>query len=74
MDNIYIYCTDLPNGLHEMVTPCADGYTVYLSNKLDKRGKLRAFHHAIDHIAQNDFDGGYVQTIEYVRHQKTANE
>lgn len=68
MDNIYIYYADLPDGLNEMVAPCADGYTVYLSSKLDRHGRLRAFHHAIDHIAEKDFDGGYVQQIELMRH------
>ena len=68
MDRIFIYTVDLPDDLNEMVTPCADGYTVYLNQKLDRRGQLKAFHHAIDHIAGNDFDGGYVQEIELLRH------
>lgn len=68
MDSIYIYYADLPDGLNEMVAPCADGYTVYLSTKLDHSARLRAFHHAIDHIAEGDFDGGYVQQIELMRH------
>lgn len=67
-DSIYIYSADLPNGMHEMVAPCSDGYTVYLSNKLDRDGRLRAFRHAVDHIIEGDFCGGDVQYIESVRH------
>ena len=68
MDRIFIYNADLPDGLNEMVAPCADGYTVYLNSKLDRRSQLKAFHHAIDHIAEGDFEGGYVQQIEMMRH------
>lgn len=68
MDEIYIYGADLPDGVNEVVTPCADGYTVYLANRLDRTGRIKAFFHAVDHILGGDFYGGVVQSMESERH------
>lgn len=54
-DDIYVYILPLPDKVREMVTPCVGGYTVYISDKLDKAGRERAFDHALQHIRRNDF-------------------
>ena len=56
MDNIYTYVVTLPDNIREMVTPCADGYTVYLSDRLDSVQMLKSFRHALNHIKNRDFE------------------
>lgn len=68
MDNIYVYLVDLPDRVNEMVTPCLDGYTVYLNARLSYAGRVRAYHHAIRHIERNDFEKYDVQKIEEEAH------
>jgi len=51
-----------------MVTPCLDGYTVYLNARLSYAGRVRAYHHAIRHIERNDFENDDVQKIEEEAH------
>ena len=67
-NNVYIYIVDLPDRIDEMVTPCFDGYTVYLNARLTYAGRVRAYHHAMRHIYRNDFDGYNVQDIEKDAH------
>lgn len=64
MDKIFTFITDLPDGINEMVTPCFEGFTVYIDSRLDEAGRLKAFQHAIEHIARGDFEKEDVQTIE----------
>ena len=70
MDDIFVYCVKLPPGINEMVTPCCDGYTVYINIGLDLWQRRQALRHAIDHIIGKDFNGGNVQKIERGRHAK----
>lgn len=64
MDRIYIYLIDLPTKIHEMVTPCADGYTIYINARLSQTGMIEAYDHAIFHINHHDFEREDVQSIE----------
>lgn len=68
MDDIFVYCVDLPKGIHEMVTPCHEGYTVYVDIKLDLLRRRKAFGHALRHIIRRDFEKGDVQKIERDAH------
>ena len=68
MDNVYIYTIDLPSSIKEAVTPCYDGYTVYINRNLDELGKIKALDHALFHILNRDFDSQDVQQIEYNSH------
>lgn len=70
MNNVYVYIVDLPDRVDEMVAPCIDGYTVYLSTRLSYAGRVRAYHHAIRHIEGNDWDKTDVQQIEYEAHKE----
>ena len=67
-DDIYVYLRPLPEGINELVMPCADGYTVYIADRLDQVHQLKAYDHALRHIANNDFDKTDVQEIEAVAH------
>lgn len=64
MDNVYCYITDLPDSINEMVCPCCDGYTVWISSRLDIIGRRKALIHALNHINKNDFAKSDVQEIE----------
>lgn len=69
MDNIYTYIVDLPPHITEMVTPCFDGYTIYLDASLSPYGREKAFKHAMWHIRNNDFEKYDVQQIESEAHR-----
>lgn len=74
MDNIYTYIVRLPNGVHEVVMPCADGYTIYLSDQLDGPTRIRKYRHAIWHIEHDDFSKTDVQEIEAEAHEKEEHK
>lgn len=68
MDEIYVYLVDLPNGIREMVAPCADGYTVYIDRNLSEPEKYAAYWHAVGHIERGDWDQIDVNQIEAEAH------
>ena len=69
MVDVFVYIVDLPDRVDEMVTPCLDGYTVYLNARLTYAGRVRAYHHAMRHIERNDFERANVQEIETETHE-----
>lgn len=71
MDEIFTYPTDLPPGVHEMVTPCGDGcYTLYVNTRDSRERQIEAYHHAITHIHDSDHARDDVQKIEEKAHYK----
>ena len=72
MDDIFVYIIDLPDQINEMVTPCCDGYTVYINAKLSHQERVRAYQHAVKHIEHGDFDREDVQEIEYQTHKEES--
>lgn len=70
MDEIYTYVVTLPIGVNEVVLPCADGYTVYLSDRLDDSTRIQKYRHAVRHIEETDFSKDSVQEIEVNAHGK----
>lgn len=58
----------LPDGIDEMIVPCADGYTIWTDSRLTYRGRIEAYNHALGHIERNDWEEYYVQKIESVAH------
>lgn len=70
MDEIYVYCVPLPGCIREAVTPCADGYTVYIREDLSIDQKLEALAHAMRHINGDDFEKADVQEIEANAHEE----
>ena len=71
MDDIFVYFAPLPDGVHEMVVPCLEGYTVYIDENQDDFGRARSYLHAIDHIRENDHEKTDVQSIEAHAHKNT---
>lgn len=69
MDRIFTYLIDLPTEIHEIVMPCADGFTVYLNARLSQEGMEEAYDHAMFHIVHNDFSKENVQEIEHEAHR-----
>lgn len=70
MTEIFVYLVDLPDRVDEMVTPCDDGYTVYISSKLSYTGRVRAYCHALRHIENDDWSKEDVQQIETEAHRE----
>lgn len=68
MDDIFVYLTDLPDGIREMVTPCLDGYTVYIDARQSREECQKAYMHALQHIRNHDFEKDDVQEIEAKAH------
>lgn len=61
---IFTYIVRLPEGIHEAVMPCADGFTVYIDDTLDESGRMHALAHALKHIKREDWNRSDVQEIE----------
>lgn len=72
MDRIYVYLIDLPCQVHEMVTPCSDGYTVYINARLSQAGRTEAYCHALWHITNDDFGKNEVEEIEAKAHRRNG--
>ena len=70
MDDVYVYMTRLPDGIYEIVTPCADGYTVWIDDRLGSAEMADAYEHALWHIRNGDFERSDVQEIEYHAHER----
>ena len=69
MNNVYVYLADLPPHIREIVTPCFDGYTVYIDAGLSQDEQEDAYSHALAHIEAGDFEKeSGVQEIEFDRH------
>lgn len=68
-DSIYVYMADLPSNVHEMVTPCIDGYSIYINTRLSCVEQEKAYRHAIWHIENLDFEKDSVQSIEKIAHE-----
>lgn len=71
MDRIgdyFVYCVPIPGKAKELITPCAEGFTVYVDDSLSPEERRKAFEHAIRH--ENDFEKADVQQIELEAHKK----
>lgn len=71
MNDVYVYLIDMPCKAREVVTPCLDGgYTVYINSKLSYQDRIKAYNHAMKHIANDDFwSEENVQEIEARAHR-----
>lgn len=45
-----------------------DSYTIFIDSSLSSEEQRNAFIHAMKHIAENDFDKEYADSIEYDAH------
>lgn len=69
MADVFVYLVDLPVSVSEMVTPCLDGYCVYLNSRLSQSSMEEAYKHALYHIEHNDWEKDDVQLIEAEAHK-----
>lgn len=69
LDDVFIYRRPLPIGVNEVVFPCADGWTVWIADRLDLPGMRRAYRHAVEHIKNDDWNKTDVNEIERSRHE-----
>lgn len=60
----YIYLIPLPPGINEAVLSCVGGYTIYINEKLDEAGRLKAYQHAMRHINNGDFEIGFSGDVD----------
>ncbi len=67
---IFTYVIKLPSKVNEMVLPCFDGFTIYISDQLDDEHRKKAWAHAMKHIAEGDFDDEHVQQLERRAHKQ----
>lgn len=62
---------------NEFVVQNEDGsYTIVINARLSNDGQLRAYHHAMGHINNNDFEKSDAQSIEFEAHnlQKSVSD
>ena len=70
-NRIFTYLIDMPTKVHEVVCPCADGYTIYLNSKLSYQDRVKAYTHALRHIESDDFlSEEDIQAIEARAHRR----
>ena len=67
---IHTYLVPLPTKTKESIVPCADGYTLYLNDKLSHEQHLISYQHAVGHIDRDDWDREDVQEIESSCHRQ----
>ena len=55
MDDVFVYLVDMPPKVKEMVVPCADGFTIYLDEKLDETEQMVPGYYKLflDHLLEN---------------------
>lgn len=64
---VYVYLrNDLPRGVNELVSPGIDGYTVLISDRLDREQQLKAYEHALKHIEDGDFDIDSIKSVQEI--------
>ena len=66
-DDVFVYLReDIPASIGEMVSPCAEGYNIYISAHLDDAHRQRAYEHALKHIENGDFDIDSLKTVQEI--------
>lgn len=56
-----------------MVSPCCDGYTIWIDSSLDEIHRMRAYQHALEHIRRRDFERDSATAIEAEAHNKSRS-
>ena len=67
LDDLFVRL--VPNlSVNEMITPCENGYSVYIKEELPEEKKIEALYHAYIHKKSNDFENIDIQDIESRAH------
>lgn len=69
-ENVNVYFVDFPNskGRELVCLNEDDSFTILINSRLNHEAALEAFHHAMKHIQNDDFNKSDVQDIEYDAH------
>lgn len=68
-DDVFVYYVDFPDSVHSVCTKCADGYNVYINEKLDDAHKQIAYLHELIHIEKGHLEDDVdVDVIERETH------
>lgn len=68
-DDVFVRFIKMPTRMHEFVTPCDEGYCVYINESMDYPHQLKAYLHALSHIKNEDWNKDDVQEIEAEAHE-----
>ena len=69
MEDINIQLLDMDTKIPEhLVKNNDDSYTVFLNARLSQESRLKSYYHALQHIAEHDFEKENVQEIEWETH------
>ena len=67
LDDLFVRL--VPNlSVNEMITPCENGYSVYIKEELPEEKKVEALYHAYVNKKNNDFTRSDIQDIEARAH------
>lgn len=68
-DDIQVRLMPFPGTIKECVTHNPDGsFTIFINESLDQLSRMKAYHHAMRHIENNDFEKFNADEIEYAAH------
>lgn len=71
--DVNVVVLDFPRPGKEMVFENEDGsFTIMINAKLSNDSQLKAYHHAMKHISNDDFQKDNIQTIEAIAHSTTT--
>ena len=73
-EDIYVYMTNLPEGMTELIAPCEGGYTVWINKDLSRDKAVQAYRHALGHVVNDDWSESDVQTIERKAHDRRSKD
>ena len=69
MEDINIQLLDMDTKIPEhLIKNNDDSYTVFLNARLSQESRLKSYYHALQHIAEHDFEKENVQEIEWEMH------
>ena len=69
MEDINVQLLDMDTMIPEhLVKNDDDTYTIFLNARLSRDSQLKYYHHALQHIKENDFEEKNVQEIESEAH------
>ena len=69
MEDINIQLLDMDTKIPEhLIKNNDDSYTVFLNARLSQESRLKSYYHALQHIAEHDFEKENVHEIEWETH------
>ena len=69
MEDINIQLLDMDTKIPEhLIKNNDDSYTVFLNARLSQESRLKSYYHALQDIAEHDFEKENVQEIEWETH------